>query len=81
MVGTRWDAQSCSPADAIRLNGIMPITFQTGWPHSHLGERVMGRRGGGGQEGVMESRKDEGRGVERIKRDECGLLETASSVV
>lgn len=30
-----------SPADAIRLNGIMPITFQTGRPQSHLGEGVM----------------------------------------
>lgn len=25
----------------------MPITFQTGRPHSHLGERVMGGGGGG----------------------------------
>lgn len=40
-----------SLADAIRLNGIMPITFQTGWPQSHLGEGVM--VGGGGRTGVM----------------------------
>lgn len=46
----RWDTQGCSPTDAIRLNGIMPITFQTGQPHGHLGERVMGGRGGGDEE-------------------------------
>ncbi|TNN80227.1 hypothetical protein EYF80_009552 [Liparis tanakae] len=49
----------------------------TGRPHSHLGERVMG--GGGG---VDEERSKKGKGggeVEKMQREECGLLETASS--
>lgn len=49
LTGTRWDAWSRSPTDAIRLNGITPITFQTGQPHSHMREGMMtGWSGGGG---------------------------------
>lgn len=65
----------------------MPITFQTGRPHDHLGEKERGREKDGwmgwwvGEEGVMERDKRRGwRGEGDAKGGERGLEETASNV-
>lgn len=62
-VSIRWDTQDGSLTDAIKLNGIMPITFQTGQPHDHLGERERERVG---EEGADEEGNE--KGVEGLRR-------------
>lgn len=48
--------------NAIKLNGIMPITFQTGRPHDHLGGRERGVDGWASEEGTDEEGYEKGVG-------------------